>query len=328
MNLNGLHKNLIERLVTKQDYFHQPHVLEEGTLAPTSSYYYDLRDRLKWPGTFSIAGLPMNFYNGQSFINPITVAQYGLSHLQYYFDCSEEFYLDKAMKIADALINLGETNNKTNSLYWTYPIPHNSEINWISGMAQGQAASFLFRVGYLSDTPFFLAKAEQALQTFHFPISEGGVKTYLDDNIWFEEYATSSPPFTLNGFIVALLALRDASIFTSNPTWNNLWLEGINTLVQTLPQFCFHSWTYYDLSHTTIGSLKLHNVASPFYHRFHIVLMQILLKLFPNNQSFVQILSQWEKGISNNMIYRAILEKVCFRILKPNSLLIPKSTSK
>jgi len=83
-------RSLVERIVTKNDFFHQPHIAEINCLDPGSSYYYDLRARADYPGMFK-NGLPVIKYPDFEFINPVNAAQNGLANLQLYWDTGNSF---------------------------------------------------------------------------------------------------------------------------------------------------------------------------------------------------------------------------------------------
>ncbi|HXH09115.1 MAG TPA: D-glucuronyl C5-epimerase family protein [Alphaproteobacteria bacterium] len=310
----SLMRSLLELVLYKNSYFHQPHTADENAENPKESFYYNLRGRLYYPGAFK-NGLPIVYYGGLAFIHPVNVAYYGLAHLQYYWDTGESEYLTKALHISRTMVEAGEEDQ--DGLVWRYPILLQGTHNWISAMAQGLLASLLLRVGLLVDDEWCLSKANLALKPFLRVIPDGGVQTSLDGNIWFEEYALPCPSYTLNGFIVALLAVRDGALLLGEKNYFFLYEEALNTLENTLARFDLRGWSRYDLITANWGRLKITNMASPFYHRFHIELLTILQKL-TGRASFSAWRGRWESGLKSGMIfYRAIAEKVLFRLLMP-----------
>ncbi len=308
-------RSLVERIVTKNDFFHQPHIAEINCLDPGSSYYYDLRARADYPGILK-NGLPVIKYPDFEFINPVNAAQNGLANLQLYWDTGNEIRLAKSLKIADALVAYGEKED--DGLVWRYPITIAGHTNWLSAMAQGQVASLLLRLGCVTGNDWYNVKAKEVLKPFFVPITKGGVSCLLDGKyIWFEEYAIPSPPYTLNGFIVALLGVRDGSIILQDMVLKSLYEESINTLTSVLYYFNCRGWSLYDLSFASLGCLKMNNLASPFYHRFHIELLKVL-EILTNIEEFKKQRLEWENSRDyGTRIYSAIAEKMIYRTLKP-----------
>ena len=165
-------RRLVERVVTKQDYFHQPHAAEVDIGDPTRSYYYDLRARVSYPGDFEGA-LPIVNYGGLRFSNPIHAAQYGIANLQHYWDSKEDRWLERALQVAHDLVASGATEGS--SLVWRYPLEIRGARNWLSAMAQGQVASFLLRAGTLAPDGTMMEAARGALAPLFVEIPEGGV---------------------------------------------------------------------------------------------------------------------------------------------------------
>ena len=133
----------------------------------SSSYYYDLRGRANYPGKLK-NGLPVVKYVDFEFVNPVGAAQNGLANLQLFWDTGDEFYLTKALNITKALVYYGKSEN--GSLVWRYPIDNRGHINWLSAMAQGQAASLLLCIGCVIGEDWYYEKAREALlKPFFYP---------------------------------------------------------------------------------------------------------------------------------------------------------------
>jgi len=308
-------RGLVERIFIKNDFFHQPHVAEINCSDLSSSYYYDLRARADYPGMLK-NGLPVIKYPDFEFINPVNAAQNGLANLQLYWDTGDKLRLTKALKIADSLVAYGK--NEDGSLVWRYPVIIDGHTNWLSAMAQGQAASLLLRLGCVTGNDWYDTKAKEALRPFFLSIDKGGVTCLIDNkHIWFEEYALPLPPYTLNGFIVALFGVRDGAVILNDNALNSLYEEALDTLVWVLPRYNCRGWSLYDLSVKSIGPLKINNLASPFYHGFHIELLKVL-ELLTDDGIFRHQRLEWEKCRDRGLrIYTAIVEKVIYRTLDP-----------
>jgi heparosan-N-sulfate-glucuronate 5-epimerase len=310
---SGFLRKKVESLVSKDDYFHQFHT----ATAPSNfsaAYYYDLRGKLNYPGKFQ-GNLPLIQYSSNQFINPIHIAQFGLSHIQHYFDTGEQDFLEKATKIANELIAIGVKEDQ--ALVWRYPLLYRGQRNWLSAMAQGQIASFFLRLAIQTNNDELFSKTRAVLEPFKVSIDKGGVQALLGSKIWFEEYAVNPPPYTLNGFIVALLGLYDAKSHIDDPTLSHLCDEAMETLSSVLILFDAKGWSrYYLATHNVLG-LTLSNLASPFYHRFHLELLKVMYALTAQKE-YLTYFETWNSSLAADFtFYRAMTEKILYRLLVP-----------
>ncbi len=306
-------RHLLERLVTKDDYFHLPHSAEEYPADPRRSYYYDLRARVDYPGMFR-NGLPVINLGNDSYVSPIGAAQFGLAHLQHYWDTGNEEYLHRAERIARAMVDIAEEGL---GLVWRHPISKRGKCNWICSMAQGQAASLLLRVGELTSSEFLIDEGRAALVCLDHDIEDGGVRASLNGHLWFEEHAVAPPAYTLNGFIVTLFGVRDAAIIAEDDHCCELWNNGVESLISNLQMWDSDGWSLYDLSTQVFGPVSISNLAAPFYHRFHIELLSVMGDL-TGNPVFADQREKWIEGLDQGFaFYRGILGKVIYRLLMP-----------
>ncbi len=311
--MNTTLRNLLERLVTKDDYFHLPHSAERHPADPRRSYYYDLRARIDYPGSLR-NGLPVINLGNDSYVSPIGAAQFGLAHLQHYWDTGNEEYLHRAESIARAMVDVAEEGL---GLVWRHPISKRGNYNWICSMAQGQAASLILRVGELTGDEALIDKGGAALVCLDYDIEDGGVRAALNGHLWFEEHAIVPPTYTLNGFIVTLFAVRDAAIILKDAHYCELWTSGVESLIRNLHVWDSDGWSLYDLSTRVVGSISLDNLASPFYHRFHIELLSIMGEL-TGDPAFGSQRERWIEGLEKGVaFYRGIFGKAIYRLLTP-----------
>ncbi len=308
----------IEKLVTKQDYFHLPHTAERDPSDPCKSYYYDLRERINYPG-ITIKGIPVVVREKDKYASAIGGAQLGLAYLQHFWDSGDEGYLRNAEDIARSLTCIGKESNR--GLLWPSPTTVNGYSNWLSSMVQSQAASLLLRVGSLTGEKFLLDSGRAALLPLDYDINNGGVRTTLNGYLWFEEYAIEPPSYTLNGFIVTLFGVRDAAIILEDEHYYNLWEKGVESLKVNLHLFDSDGWSLYDLSLAKFGFFSVKNFASPFYQRFHIELLKTMEQL-TGDQVFAKQRKQWAAGLAKGVaFYRGVLGKIMYRVLRPTQYL-------
>lgn len=311
--MTSIPRRLIERLVTRDDYFHIPHRAESDPTDPCRSYYYDLRARIHYPGSLE-NGLPVVVVGNRSFVSPIGAVQFGLAHLQHYWDTADERYLRRAVDIAANVIDMAE---ESLGLVWRYPIYVRGHNDWMSSMMQGQAASLLLRVGALTGSDSLLDKGRAALTPLDYDIDCGGVRTMLNGHTWFEEYAIQPPAFTLNGFIVTLLGVRDAAVVLEDNRYRRLYEDCVESLISNLRLFDSEGWSLYDLSTRRVGPISLRNMASPFYHRFHLELLKVMEEL-AGEPAFMRQRQRWTIGLHRgSTLCRAICGKTLYRLLTP-----------
>ena len=312
----------LERAVTPRDYFHTPHPAELAWDDPLRSYHYDLRRKADYGGRF-LGPLPLSVYAGTEYLNPVHVSQFGLGHLQLYLDGGDESHLDTARAVADALIDAG--TEEAGGIVWRYPIPHRGAVSWLSAMAQGQAASPLLRTGSLVGSARHLEAARAALVPFERDIESGGVRAYLRGAVWFEEYAVHPPAYTLNGFIVALLGLYDAYRLAPDGAsrYRRMFEDGTATLKARLAAFDAAGWSRYDLAYKAVGPARFRNLASPFYHRFHLELLQVMHGL-TGEPTFLTYHEAWGRALDEGWVLaRGVAEKVAYRALSRAEVRVP-----
>jgi len=131
--------------------------------------------------------------------------------------------------------------------------------------------------------------AYRAFQTFHRSTEEGGV-IFTDGlgDIWIEEYVVHPPTHILNGFIWASWGIYDYLLATGDEAARRLFEKFVETLAKNIDRYDIGFWSLYEQSGT-----RLKMVASPFYHRLHIVQLQIMHQL-TGNQVFQRYADRWQ----------------------------------
>jgi hypothetical protein len=230
-------------------------------------------------------GLPTVLYaDGQYHYNPVTLSQFALA-LHGRLRRGEEV-LDAFRRAADKLVSLQDDRGA-----FRYDFAYRRrtgqvlEPGWVSGMAQGQALSALARAAVSLDDPRYREAGDAALAFLEVEIAEGGPATnlgLLDPALsgyrFFEEYPTQPPPYTLNGYMFALLGLYDWSHLpgggASSERAGELFWEGVEVLEQLLPYFDVGGFTTYDLHDLTHPAAS--PLLSPGYHAVHVYLLHAL----------------------------------------------------
>jgi len=189
-------------------------------------------------------------------------------------------------------------------------VPYALESAWYSGLAQGQGVSLLVRAFQQTGNPVYLEAADRAFTSFSKFTLQGGV-AFKDDqgNLWFEEYIVSPPTHILNGFIWASWGIYDYFLATQNDSARGLFTAVVATIRQNLERYDLGFWSLYEQAGTRLPML-----ASPFYHRLHIVQLRVMHMLTGDN-IFADYADRWESythSIANRT--RALCYKGAFKL--------------
>jgi hypothetical protein len=157
----------------------------------------------------------------------------------------------------------------------------------------------------------YLESARRAFQAFRLDVSRGGV-TYRDEagQIWFEEYLVDPPSHILNGFLWASWGVYDYALLTGDDGAMQLFDSAVQTLAANLSRYDTGYWSLYELSPTWLPML-----ASPFYHRLHIVQLEVMANLTGQAvfRDFARRWAEYERDPWKR--YRALVGKVLFKLL-------------
>ncbi|MFH1942178.1 MAG: D-glucuronyl C5-epimerase family protein [bacterium] len=297
-------------------FWHETPAINELSFGPElDQYFMTFKEKAEYKGPFDRQGVPLLDYRGKigRQYNPIAIAQYGLGCLNVFLSLNDKEYLNKAIVVADWLVDNLEKNN--HGLYcWHHKFDWEYfrvlKAPWYSGLAQGVGISFLLRMGKYSKKKSYMDSVEKAFKTLITPIEEGGcLHIDKDKNWWIEEYITSPPTHILNGFIWALWGVYDYYKETGYIDAKNLFDRSLKTLTQNLHRYDCGYWSLYDLS-----PLKIQNVASPFYHKLHLVQLDVMSRLTGDNlfKNYFKTWSEYQNNKTNRV--KALLKKAIFKV--------------
>jgi heparosan-N-sulfate-glucuronate 5-epimerase len=278
-------------------------------------YYMTFTAKADYRGEYDEAGIPLLNYHGIIGLqyNPIAIAQYGLGNFNLFRGTNDPKRLVRFMSVADWLLKNLKRNDRS---VWVWNHDFDFEYRsilrrpWYSALAQGQGISVLVRAYKETHEPRYLEAADRAFESFETGIDAGGI-TYVDEegNPWFEEYIVRPPTHILNGFIWAMWGVYDYFLATGKESARQLFRNAIRTLTQNLWRYDSGLWSLYDQSDT-----KLKMVASPFYHKLHIVQLRILHRL-TGEALFRQYAEKWERYQKSGVRRRAaLLQKIVFKL--------------
>jgi hypothetical protein len=293
----------------------QPSVNPNFTVGELGEYYMPFLEKADYAGTFDEKGIPMLDYHGKigRQYNPIAIAQWGLGNYNQFRRTADKARQSKFLLASDWLCDHLEQNAGGISVWnhhfdWEYRTPLRAP--WYSALAQGQGISLLVRAFRETSNTAYLRAAEQAFASFQKDVNSGGI-CFADqnNNLWFEEYIVSPPTHILNGFIWAAWGAYDFFLTTRDSSAQELFACAVNTLRENLKDYDLGFWSLYEQSGTFLPM-----VASPFYHRLHIVQLRVMHKL-TGEPMFASYADRWENythSRPNRM--RALCYKSVFKL--------------
>jgi hypothetical protein len=302
-------------------FWHEtPEINPRAAADRLGEYYMLFREKADYVGHYDAAGIPMLDYHGAIGLqyNPIAIAQWGLANYNRFCETSNDARRQKTLQAADWLTANLEQNPHglwvwNHHFDWDYR--DTLKAPWYSGLAQGQGVSLLLRAHALSENDKYQRAAEKAFVALTRPMAEGGVlfedeSENNDKNLWIEEYLVDPPTHILNGFMWALWGVFDFWRARGDASAKAIFDRGVKTLLHNLARFDTGYWSLYEQSGT-----RLKMLASPFYHRLHVVQLRVMSRL-TGDARFAVIADRWEgyaQRRSNRT--RALVEKSVFKLL-------------
>ncbi len=298
-------------------FWHEvPEINPRANVSRIGEYYMLFREKADYAGYYDAASIPMLDYRGVIGLqyNPIAIAQWGLANYNRFCETSDETRWQKTLKAADWLTSNLEQNAHglwvwNHHFDWDYRDPLRAP--WFSGLAQGQGVSLLLRAHAHGGPEKYRQAADKAFVSLTRPIADGGV-LFEDEkrDLWIEEYLVSPPTHILNGFIWGLWGVFDFWLARADASAKQIFDRGVETLIHNLERYDTGYWSLYEQSGT-----RLKMLASPFYHRLHIVQLRVLSELTADG-NFADVAERWEgyaRRRSNRI--RALVGKSVFKLL-------------
>jgi heparosan-N-sulfate-glucuronate 5-epimerase len=276
-------------------FWHEiPRANDRATLDQIGEYYMEFSSKADYAGHYDGAGIPMLDYRGQIGLqyNPIAIAQYGLGNYNLFAQAGSEDRRSKFLAAADWLVaNLAQNADRVwvwnHHFDWEYR--DTLKAPWYSGLAQGQGISLLVRAHQATGEMKYDDAARRAFESLLRFVDQGGV-LFRDErgDVWIEEYLVNPPTHILNGMIWALWGVYDYALASREESARELFDKVVRTLERNLPQYDAGFWSLYEQSGT-----RLKMMASPFYHRLHIVQLGIMYRL-TGLSIFREYAERWE----------------------------------
>jgi hypothetical protein len=286
-----------------------------ASIRQLGGYYMLFAEKADYRGHYDSAGIPMLDYCGKIGLrhNPIAIAQWGLGNYTLFCRTQNDERKTKFLAASDWLCEHLETNSHglwvwNHHFDWEYRSP--LKAPWYSALAQGQGISLLVRAYRKTGANAYLEAAERVFKSFLKSTHEGGV-AFRDDrgNLWFEEYIVSPPTHILNGFIWAAWGIYDYFLATQSQPARDLFEQAVTTLRANLDRYDLGFWSLYEESNTVLPM-----VASPFYHRLHVVQLRVMHRM-TGDEVFARYADKWETYTrSRAKRTRALCYKSAFKL--------------
>jgi heparosan-N-sulfate-glucuronate 5-epimerase len=297
-------------------FWHElPEANPRASVHQLGEYYMSFAGKANYSGHYDAAGIPMLNYHGRIGLqyNPIALSQWGLGNYNLFCHTQSEGRKKNFLAAADWLCAHLEPNSFglwvwNHHFDWEYRTP--LKAPWYSALAQGQGISLLVRAYRATGTTEYLEAANRAFASFIRSPQEGGVTlTDENNNVWFEEYIVSPPTHILNGFIWAAWGVHDYFLATQSDAARRLFEQAAHTLRSNLDRYDIGFWSLYEQSGTLLPM-----VASPFYHRLHVVQLRVMHRI-TGDSIFVKYADKWEAYARNpTKRTRALCYKSAFKL--------------
>jgi len=297
-------------------FWHEkPELNAHARIDDIGEYYMTFAEKADYTAEMDDTGMPFLNYRGRigRQYNPIAIAQWGLGNYNQFCRTKAAHRELNFLKASDWLCTHLEQNPKGAWVwnhYFDWEYRTRLRAPWYSALAQGQGISLLIRAYRQTGEAKYLGAAARAFGPFLKPVCEGGVTfTDREGNLWFEEYIVTPPTHILNGFIWACWGVFDYFLLTRSSIAGDLFEAAIKTLHNNLERYDLGYWSLYEQSGTW-----LRMVASPFYHRLHIVQLQAMYRM-TGDDTFHRYAEKWQSYIrSGTNRVRALCSKGVFKL--------------
>ena len=137
-----------------------------------------------------------------------------------------------------------------------------------------------------------------------------------EKDLWIEEYLVEPPTHILNGFIWSLWGVLDFWLASANTSAREIFDRGVKTLLRNLSRYDTGYWSLYEQSGHQRSRIMPNMLASPFYHRLHVVQLRVMSNL-TGDARFAAIADRWEDYARHRgNRTRALAEKSIFKLLR------------
>ena len=204
----------------------------------------------------------------------------GLAIYHTYLESKQETDKKRFLKFAEWFMKNADVDD-TLGVRWLTDVSLPQYKNpgpWQSAFSQSRGLSILLRAYQLTEDTKYADMASNALIPFLYPVEKGGVTSNTKWGPYYEEYTSSVPTLVLNGKIFALCGIYDfVRVFPKDERAVTIFNQGINTLINILPEYNLGFWSRYNLCR-----VDWHPIIDPAtiqYQRLHVVQLELLHRI-------------------------------------------------
>lgn len=260
-------------------------VNENAASEPGSEFWQVFDYKANYPGPFDENGVIILDYRGtvgrQKY--HIAIAQYGLACYNRYKRTGDRIWYERFMaqvKWHEENLLINEQGISLWYAYFDWEYHGIMKAPWPSGLAQGNGLSLLVRAYTETGEEKYRDMCDRVFTSMITEVKHGGVLINENDKyFWIEESLVEPPTHILNGFMWSVMGVYDYYLLTERPEVKTWFDRFINTIAHNLNTFDTGYWSLYEHAHTRIPML-----ASQFYHKLHIVQLEILYNISGNAQ--------------------------------------------
>lgn len=117
----------------------------------------------------------------------------------------------------------GFDDTPATALWFPYPFSFQANPDtpafapgWHSALGQGTALRALMVAAKSTGNTGYVGYGEEVLNSFAVPMEQGGVVSYDDGILWFQEYPTAPPSYVLNGNQETLISVEEWAAYTGS----------------------------------------------------------------------------------------------------------------
>ncbi len=215
-------------------FWHRPVAEWTYDYRTLGDYYIDFTSKLKYRGPYDKSGIPMLNYLGEIGLqyNPCAISQWGIGAFQIWRRTGAISALNRFELAVKWLLDNQEPDGT-----WPYRFPlcmYGVTGDWISGLAQAQAASLLYRHGKFLSSEASTRAADLGVEAMVRSIENRGTLREWSNLCAIEEVVSDRPSVILDGFIFSIFGLTD-HMYVHSSSKNAVVLERcLATLIELL----------------------------------------------------------------------------------------------
>ena len=213
-------------------------------------------------------------------------------------ESAKKIFINNAEWLKD---NLHKVDNKYGFWVFTnYAESYGLKPGWVSAMSQGMGLGVCLMAYRLTQNEEYLRVCDLALKGYYVPIEYGGFKQTFNGGLWFEEYPTKTPTYTLNGFLFSMAGLYNYLEHSNDKKIKKIFDQAAETLSDNLEMYLGDFTSYYSF-------VLPNHFAKDNYHKIHIMQLAWMYKV-TGEEKFLKIAKSFLDIHINKIIFNKDLQ--------------------